>query len=184
MANENALPETARVVVVGAGITGTSVAYHLAQKGWDDVVCVEQGPLWETGGSTSHAPGLIFQLNPSRTMTQLARWSTELYGELDLDGQPCFHRVGGIEVAATEERWAELDRRFGRALSFGLDAELLDAEEVHARIPLVDPERIVGGLLVHSDGIGKALRAADALGRRAIEAGSLRAFGGCEVTGF
>ncbi|MDP9401649.1 MAG: FAD-dependent oxidoreductase [Actinomycetota bacterium] len=178
------MPGTARAVIIGAGITGTSVAYHLAQKGWDDVVCVEQGPLWETGGSTSHAPGLIFQLNPSRTMTQLARWSTELYGGLELDGQPCFYGVGGIEVAATPERWAELDRRFGRALSFGLDAELLDPEGVHERIPLLDPERIVGGLLVRSDGIGKALRAAEALGRHAVGSGALRAFGDCEVTGF
>lgn len=178
------LPPSARVVIVGAGITGASVAHHLAQHGWGDVVCLEQGPLWETGGSTSHAPGLMFQLNPSRTMTRLAQESVALYSSLELDGQPCFHQVGGVEVAVTEERWAELDRRYGRALSYGLEAELLDPAGVAERIPLLDPSRIVGGLLVHSDGIGKALRAAEALGRGAIAAGSLQAFGECQVTGF
>src|SRR3712207_2069660 len=94
-ADDAPLPRSARVVVVGAGIAGASVAHHLAERGWSDVVCVEQGALWETGGSTSHAPGLMFQLNPSRTMTRLAARSVALYGRLELDGEPCFHAVGG-----------------------------------------------------------------------------------------
>src|SRR3954466_16436233 len=106
-------PESARAVVVGAGIVGASVAHHLAREGWTDVVIVDQGALWETGGSTSHAPGLVFQLNPSHTMTQLARGTVELLTALELDGLPFYHPVGGIEVAATEERTAELDRRHG-----------------------------------------------------------------------
>src|SRR4051795_639301 len=177
------LPTSARVVIVGAGIVGASVAYHLTREGWTDVVIVDQGPLWETGGSTSHAPGLVFQLNPSPTMTQLARGTVELLSGLELDGLPCYHPVGGIEVAATEERWAELDRRYGRALGYGLTPSLLSPEEVRERIPVIDPDRIIGGLLVEDDGIAKAVRAAEAMGRAAAAEGGLQAFGGCEATG-
>src|SRR3954465_10326895 len=116
------LPTSARAVIVGAGIVGASVAYHLAREGWTDLVIVDQGPLWETGGSTSHAPGLVFQLNPSPAMTQRARTTGEVLSSRELDGLPCYHPVGGIEVAATDERWAELNRRYGRALGYGLDA--------------------------------------------------------------
>ena len=146
------------------------------------MVLVEQGPLWETGGSTSHAPGLMFQLNPSRTMTELAKWSVELYGGLDLDGQPCSYAVGGIEVATTDERWQELDRRFGRALSYGLEAELLDPGAVRERVPLIDPNSILGGLFIPTDGVAKGVSAAEALGRRASAAG-VGVFAGCRVTG-
>ena len=178
------LPGTARVVIVGAGIAGASVAYHLTQQGWSDIVLLDQGPLWETGGSTSHAPGLVFQLNPSYAMTQMARATTALLGSLEVDGLPCFHPVGGVEVATTEERLAELDRRWGRAQSYGLTgAELLDPEQVGALLPLLDTGRIIGGFHVPSDGIGKAVRAAEAMARAAAPAG-VRAFGHCEVTGF
>ena len=132
-ATNDALPSSARAVIVGAGIVGASVVHHLAREGWTDLVIIDQGPLWETGGSTSHAPGLVFQLNPSHTMTQLARATVDLLSGLELDGLPCYHPVGGIEVAATEERWAELDRRYGRARGYGLDAALLSPGEVAER---------------------------------------------------
>src|SRR3954447_1422470 len=182
-ATERSLPTSARAVIVGAGIVGASVAYHLAREGWTDVVIVDQGPLWETGGSTSHAPGLVFQLNPSHTMTQLARTTVDVLSSLELDGLPCYLPVGGIEVAATEERWAELDRRYGRARGFGLQAELLTPAQVKERIPLIDADRIVGGLFVERDGIAKAVRGAEAMGRVAAAEGGAQAFGGCEATG-
>src|SRR3954449_4103029 len=182
-ATERSVPTSARAVIVGAGIVGASVAYHLAREGWDDLVLVDQGPLWETGGSTSHAPGLVFQLNPSHTMTQLARTTVDVLSGLELDGLPCYLPVGGIEVAATDERWAELDRRYGRARGYGLHAELLTPAQVKERIPLIDPDCIVGGLFVERDGIAKAVRGADAMGRAAAAAGGARAFGGCGATG-
>src|SRR3954470_4617304 len=164
-ANRPPLPPSARVVVVGAGIVGASVAYHLTREGWSDIVVVDQGPLWETGGSTSHAPGLVFQLNASRTMTQMARWTTELLGALKHEDGPCWHGVGGIEVATTAERMAELDRRWGRAQGYGLtDAQLVSPAEVSELIPLLDAAQILGGFHVPSDGIAKAVRAAEAMG--------------------
>ena len=91
----------------------------------------------------------------------------------ELDGLPCYHAVGGIEVAATQARWEELHRRYGRGLSFGLAPQLLSRRGRRA-LPLVDPERILGGILVPDDGIAKALRAAEALGRAAIATGARR----------
>jgi glycine cleavage system T protein len=167
-------PESARVVVVGAGIAGAAVAHHLAERGWEEIVVVDQGPLFETGGSTSHAPGLVFQHNASRTMTRLAQWTVE-----KLTALGAFHPVGSIEVATTDERWAELDHRCARARGFGLDARLLDPTQVAELVPLLNPETIVGGCHVADDGIAKAVRAAEAMcGHEAIAT-----FGDCEVTG-
>src|SRR3954454_4543407 len=167
-------PESARVVVVGAGIAGAGVAHHLAERGWEDIVVVDQGPLFETGGSTSHAPGLVFQHNASRTMTRLAQWTVE-----KLTALGAFHPVGSIEVATTDERWAELDRRWARARGFGLDARLLDPAQVAELLALLDPETIIGGLHVADDGIAKGVRAAQELCRHE----AIAAFGECEVTG-
>jgi dimethylglycine oxidase len=182
-ATGTSLPTSARAVIVGAGIVGASVAYHLTREGWTDLVVIDQGPLWETGGSTSHAPGLVFQLNPSHTMTQLARGTVDVLSSLELDGLPCYQPVGGIEVAATEERWAELDRRYGRALGYGLTPSLLSPDQVRERIPLIDADRILGGLFVENDGIAKAVRGAEAMGRAAAAQGGARAFGWCAATG-
>ena len=107
----------ARVVIVGAGVVGCAVAEHLTSMGWRDVVVLEQGPLFEAGGSTSHAPGLMFQTNPSKTMTDLAKYGVKRYAELEVDGEPCGYQVGGIEVAETPERWHDLKRKHGLATS-------------------------------------------------------------------
>ena len=95
----NGMRDRAQTVIVGAGIVGASAAYHLAELGSTDVLVIDQGPLFETGGSTSHAPGLVFQTNGSRTMCRIAQDTVRLYGSLELDGQPCWYGVGGIEVA-------------------------------------------------------------------------------------
>ena len=119
------LPASAGIVIIGGGVAGTSVAHHLAKLGRSDVVLLDKGPLWETGGSTSHAPGLVFQHNPSATMTLFAKQTVELFGSLG-----AFHSVGGIEVATTPARWEELHRRHGRAQSYGLPSSLLSPEQV------------------------------------------------------
>lgn len=95
-------PETnPRVVIVGAGIVGCSLADELTARGWTDVTVLEQGPLPAPGGSTSHAPGLVFQTNPSKTLTEFARYTVEKFNSLEVDGVPCFNPVGGLELATT-----------------------------------------------------------------------------------
>ncbi len=159
--------DRAEIVIVGAGIVGTSAAHHLAELGLTDVQVLDQGPLFETGGSTSHAPGLVFQTNGSRTMCRLAQDSVALYEGLELDGEPCWYGVGGIEVATTPERSAELRRRQGFARSFGIEGtELLSAGQAAERIPLLNEERILGAYFVPSDGVAKAVRISTALARR------------------
>jgi glycine cleavage system aminomethyltransferase T/glycine/D-amino acid oxidase-like deaminating enzyme len=156
-----------RVVIIGAGIVGASLADELSARGWDQITVVDQGALPSPGGSSSHAPGLVFQTNGSKTMTQLARYTVEKLVSLDLDGEPCFLQVGGLEVATTPERQAELHRRHGWATAWGLDARLLSAEECVALYPLLDPAAVLGGLYVPTDGLAKSVRAVGAQLRRA-----------------
>src|SRR5947209_2442315 len=99
------------VVIIGAGIVGCSLADHLTEYGCTRVIVLEQGPLFAPGGSTSHAPGGVFQTNFSQMMTQFAEYSVRRYMGLDLDGQPCFYQVGSIEFAGTPERWTDLKRK-------------------------------------------------------------------------
>ncbi|HEV3477095.1 MAG TPA: FAD-dependent oxidoreductase, partial [Rubrobacteraceae bacterium] len=176
------MEDRARVVIVGAGIVGCSAAEHLTKLGWRDVVVLDQGPLFEAGGSTSHAPGLVFQTNPSKTMTNLASHGVKRYSELELDGKPCFYQVGGLEVAATTKRWKDLKRKHGIATSWGVESELLSPEECVEKSPLVDPEKIRGGFYVPSDGIAKAVRISEAMAREAQARGA-KFYGETEVTG-
>jgi glycine cleavage system aminomethyltransferase T/glycine/D-amino acid oxidase-like deaminating enzyme len=161
-----------RVVIVGAGIVGCSLAEELTARGWTAVTVLDQGPLFATGGSTSHAPGLVFQANSSKTMTEFARYTVEKFSGLTLDGQWCFRQVGGLEVATTAERWSDLHRKAGWAASWGVDARLLDAAECAERYPLLDRERVLGGFYVPTDGLAKAVRAAEAQARLASARGA------------
>ena len=176
------LPTHARAVVVGAGIAGCSIAWHLTRLGWREVVVLDQGPLFETGGSTSHAPGLVFQVNPSKTMTAFARRTVDLFTRLELDGKPCARSVGSLEVAWTPERLTDLKRRHGYATSWGLEAHLLGPGEARERIPTLS-ERILGALYVPSDIQTRATRPAEAMAREAQQKGA-SFHGGVKVTGF
>src|SRR5690606_40099760 len=112
----------ARVVIIGAGVVGAALADELSARGWTDVTVVDQGPLPAAGGSSSHAPGLVFQANPSKTMTEMARYTVDKLGGLSLDGQPCYLPAGGLELATTPDRRAALARRCGWRASGGLEA--------------------------------------------------------------
>ena len=169
-----------RVVIIGAGIVGSALADELTERGWTGVTVVDQGRLFATGGSSSHAPGLVFQTNPSKTMTEFAAYTVRKLSSLTLDGQWCFQQVGGLEVATTEARWTDLKRKHGLATSWGVEAALIGPEECAALHPLLDPTRLLGGLHVPSDGLAKAVRAVEAQARRAIERGA-RFLGGHTV---
>ena len=166
-----------RVVIIGAGIVGTNLADELSSRGWTNVTVVEQGPLELAGGSTSHAPGLVFQNNGSRTMTQFATYTVEKLLALSKDGQSCFNQVGGLELATTPERLKDLHRKRGLMTSWGVESRIIDADECEKHYPLLttgalsDGREILGGLLIPSDGLALAARAVQLLIERASERG-------------
>ncbi|WP_394435643.1 GcvT family protein [Streptomyces sp. SGAir0957] len=163
---------TPKIVVIGAGIVGCSLADELTARGVRDLTVLEQGPLPAPGGSTSHAPGLVFQTNPSRTMTAFARYTVEKFSALRVDGQPCFDRVGGLELATTSERWADLHRKSGWAASWGVRGELVSPARCKELWPLVDESMILGGFHTPDDGLARAVPAAQAQLLRAQERGA------------
>jgi glycine cleavage system aminomethyltransferase T/glycine/D-amino acid oxidase-like deaminating enzyme len=160
-----------RTVIIGAGVVGAALADELSVLGWTDVTVVDQGDLPATGGSSSHAPGLVFQTNSSKAMTAMARYTVEKFLALSHEDRSCFLQVGGLEVATTQERYAELQRRHGWLASWGVEARVVDADECVRLHPLLSPERVLGGLHVPTDGLAKALRAVEAQIERARERG-------------
>jgi dimethylglycine oxidase len=173
---------TPRVVIIGAGIVGANLADELAERGWARITVIDQGPLPLTGGSTSHAPGLVFQTNASKTMTEFATYTVGKLSGLTVDGASCFNQVGGLEIATTPERLADLHRKQGWATSWGVPGSVVEPRECVALHPLLDPERIFGGFHTPTDGLARAARAVLALARRAQSRG-VRFLGSTRVTG-
>ncbi|MEU4145144.1 GcvT family protein [Streptomyces parvulus] len=161
-----------RVVVIGAGVVGCSLADELTARGWTDVTVLEQGPLPAPGGSTSHAPGLVFRTSPSRTLTAFARYTVEKFTALTWDGAPCFQRVGGLELATTPERLADLRRRAGYAASWGVRGEIVDAARCRELWPLLDESVVLGGFHTPGDGLARAVPACRAQLDRATARGA------------
>ncbi|WP_410620476.1 GcvT family protein [Amycolatopsis sp. cmx-8-4] len=165
-----------KVVIIGAGIVGANLADELTARGRSDVTVLDQGPLPRTGGSTSHAPGLVFQTNASKTMTEFAKYTVSKFLELD-----CFLQVGGMEVATTPARWEDLKRKHGWATSWGVEGSLIDADECVRRWPLLDGSQVFGALYVPSDGLAQAAKAVEVLAERATARGA-RFIGSTRVT--
>ena len=137
--------EAARVVVIGGGITGCSVAYHLALAGWTDVLLVEKHQL--TAGSTCQAAGLVTAFNPSPTMMGFRRYSIDLYRRLGV-----FETVGSVRLASSPEQLGELRRTSSRARGIGLDAEVIGSDEARALIPAITADRLFGAVHLAGDG--------------------------------
>ncbi|HEY8238722.1 MAG TPA: FAD-dependent oxidoreductase [Candidatus Limnocylindrales bacterium] len=139
------MADQARVVVIGGGITGVSVAYHLAEAGWTDVLLVEKAGL--TAGSTSQAAGLVTAFNPSSTMLAWRRHSIELYGRLGV-----FDAVGSVRLASSPEQLKELERTASRARGVGLDVGVISAEEARRLLPAISPDNLYGAVYLPGDG--------------------------------
>ena len=137
--------ESAQVIVIGGGIAGCSVAYHLARAGWRDVLLIEKGEL--TSGSTHHAAGLVTQFNPSATMMRFRRYSVSVYRDLGV-----FNDVGSVRIASSPDSLRDLQRAASRARALGLDAELIGPAEVLERLPFASPENLYGGVWMPDDG--------------------------------
>lgn len=172
----------ARIVIIGAGIVGVSTAYHLYKRGWRDVVVVDQNDLFETHGSTSHAPGLVFQTNSSKLMTEFAMYTVNLMKQFDSPEKRTVYQTGGIEVARSEARLAELHRRCGFATAYGLEARVITPAEVKEMIPIINEKEIYGGYYVPSDADAKSVNFVEKLAAAASQDGAVSFYGGVKVT--
>ena len=146
------LPSRARVVVIGGGVVGTSVAYHLTLLGWTDVLLLEQGRL--SSGTTWHAAGLVGQLRANESGTRLVQYSAELYASLEAETglSSGYKQCGGLTVARTPERWTQLLRTAATAEAFGLECELLTPEQAGERYPVIRTDDLVGAIWLPRDG--------------------------------
>ncbi|PSP88234.1 glycine cleavage system protein T [Halobacteriales archaeon QS_4_69_34] len=155
-------PSSAETVVVGAGIVGNSVAYHLAELGREDILLLDKGPLPDPGGSTGHASNFIMPVDHSKEMTHLTQESVRQYADMDT-----FTNSGGIEVARSDAQMAELERRVQSATAWDEPGELLTVEEVEEFVPYIETDVIKGGFYSPGGGVCDPLRAGEVMRARA-----------------
>jgi glycine cleavage system aminomethyltransferase T/glycine/D-amino acid oxidase-like deaminating enzyme len=173
------VPKHARVVVIGCGIVGNSVAYHLGRLGWRDIVLLDKGPLPNPGGSTGHASNFIYLVDHSKEMTALTVESVRQYRELGV-----FTESGGIEVARTPERMQELTRRMASAKSWGIEpVSLVTPDDVKELVPYINETIILGGFYTPGVGVVDSLRAGTLMREKAVASGALHVAANTEVTG-
>ena len=175
-------PSSARCVIIGGGVGGTSIAYHLAKLGWEDVVLVDRNQL--TSGSTFHSAGLVGQLRGSVSLTKMMMHSVDLYRQIGEESEfdPGWTECGGIRLASTEERMEELRRQAGWAKTFGLPLELISAEEAKEMFPLMSTDGVLGGAWLPTDGYLDPSQLTFALADGARQGGT-RTFTNTRVTG-
>ena len=144
--------DQARAVIIGGGVGGTSIAYHLAELGWTDIVLVDRAEL--TSGSTFHSAGLVGQLRSSVTLTRMMMYGAELYRRLTAETgvDVSWHEVGSLRLASTKARYEELQRQAGWAKTFGLPLELISAKEAQERFPLMTLDGVLGAVWLSTDG--------------------------------
>ncbi|MBK9712921.1 MAG: FAD-dependent oxidoreductase [Kouleothrix sp.] len=170
--------DQANVIVIGAGIVGNSMAYHLAMLGWKDIVLLDKGPLPNPGGSTGHASNFIFLVDHSKEMTKFTLDSVRQYRDLGV-----FIESGGIEVARTYERAQELKRRLASSKSWGIESELIGPAEIRRLVPYINEEILLGGFYTPGVGTVDSLRAGTIMRERAQQMGALRVVPNAEILG-
>jgi glycine cleavage system T protein len=162
-----------RAVVIGGGVGGTSIAYHLTELGWNDVLLLERSEL--TSGSTFHSAGLVGQLRSSVSLTRMMMYSVELYRRLATETgvDPGWHEVGSLRLASSEARMQELHRQAGWGRTFGLPLEIVSTERARELFPLFDPQDVLGAAYLPTDGhldpSGLALALAEGARRRGAD---------------
>ena len=168
MSPTDTLPSRSRVVIIGGGVIGASVAYHLTALGWTDVVLLEQGTL--SCGTTWHAAGLVGQLRASEAGTRLVQYSCELYDRIEAETglSAGYRRCGGLTVARTPERMVTLRRTAASAAAYGLDCELLTPEQAGERYPLIRTDDLVGAIWLPADGRANPTDLTQALAKGSI----------------
>ena len=166
------IPERAQVVIIGGGVIGTSVAYHLTKLGWTDVVLVEQGRL--SSGTTWHAAGLVGQLRASQSGTRLVQYSTQLYAELEQEVGLAtgYKQCGGIIVARTDDRMTQLRRTASTAEAYGLECRLLTPAEAYEHYPVMRTDDLIGAIWLPGDGKANPTDLTTALAKGARQGGA------------
>ena len=146
------LPRSTKVVIVGGGVIGCSVAYHLTKFGWKDVVLLERDQL--TSGTTWHAAGLVSQLGPTAAVTKIRKYTLDLYKKLEkeIDHSAGLRLNGALSIAQTDSRWQELKRQATTAQLYDVDIEILDKETIKKNYPMMFTEDLKGGVLMPGDG--------------------------------
>jgi 4-methylaminobutanoate oxidase (formaldehyde-forming) len=159
------IPSHARVVVIGGGIVGVSVAYHLARRGWTDTVLLERKQL--TSGTTWHAAGLVTKLRATYNMTRLAAYAEECFREAERETglSTGFRTTGSVLLARTEERWTEIKRGISMGRLCGFDVESIDGAEAKRLWPLIDEREIVGAAYLPADGVANPADATIAIAK-------------------
>ena len=165
------LPSGAKVVIIGGGIAGCSVAYHLAKFGWKDTILFERDQL--TSGTTWHAAGLVSQLGPSAAVTKIRKYTTDLYKELEKKtGFSAGLKLNGaLSIATTKERWQELQRQATTAQLFDVYVEVLNIDQIKKIYPIINKKDILGGIFTPGDGQADPIGVTNLLAKAAKEFG-------------
>ena len=169
-------PTSAKCVVIGAGIVGNCLVGHLSRLGWTDLVLIDKGPLPNPGGSTGHASNFIFPVDHNKEMALLGEQSANQYRDMNLSVD-----CGGIEVARTEERMNELQRRMTSAKAWGIEARLLEPSQVKELVPFINEDVILGGFYCPTVSVVDSLETGTVMRKEAIERSGCQVFANTEV---